>query len=257
MLDKAVVYSLVDLFHATGITQIGITGGEPLLRTDIDDIIGYIYEKGIQIYLSTNCDFYDIHKKIIKEKVSILGVPLDGSTDEVHAKHRGGGNFTSVLNSLNDILGHSIKLKIGTVVTKYNYNDLMNIERIIRKYDENLLCWKIYDLVIYDKNSECSKDLFINPCDYLSFVNSLGSYVHKDKIIYHSIENRDSCYFLIRPDGDVFVPKLNGQLSTEIFLGNLLSTPLDIILDKWNQYVNSHGYLRRVAVYTKEGSRHE
>ena len=48
---------IVDLLKSQGIKQIGITGGEPLLYPYIEELINYIYDCGIKIYLSTNCDF--------------------------------------------------------------------------------------------------------------------------------------------------------------------------------------------------------
>lgn len=250
-LDKKTIFFLVDLFHSIGVRQIGITGGEPLLRPDIEDVLSYIHEKEILIYLSTNCDFYARHKKIIKENVSVLGVPLDGSTDAIHSKHRGAGNFAAILNALDDILGHDIKVKIGTVVTKHNYNDLHGIERVIHAYDENLLFWKLYDLILYDRNRQCADDLYVSPDDYRSSLRSLGSRVPADKIIHHSLEKRDGSYFLVRPNGDVFVPRLRSRMSTEILLGNLLTTPMPVILDKWSHHVNSQGYMQDYRLYER------
>ena len=44
----------IDKLNNIGVDRIVITGGEALIRPDIDDIIKYISEKGIKVYLSTN-----------------------------------------------------------------------------------------------------------------------------------------------------------------------------------------------------------
>ena len=251
MLDKKLIFSVVDMFQSVGVKQIGLTGGEPLLCPGINDILGYIHDKDMFIYLSTNCDFYNIHKDIIKEKVKILGVPLDGSTEVIHAKHRGGGNYVSVTNALDDILGHDISLKIGTVITKYNYKDLANIEYLISKYDEALKYWKLYDMVIYNRMSESAEKMFINPDCYNSSINLLGRVIDINKIVYHSLEKRDRSYFLIRPNGDVFIPQLSAQKSHEILLGNIITMPINTILDRWNEYINTDGYLQGYRYYVE------
>ena len=47
---------IVDIFEEIGVKVVGITGGEPLLRNDIIDIIKYIKSKKMAVCFSTNSD---------------------------------------------------------------------------------------------------------------------------------------------------------------------------------------------------------
>ena len=78
-LTKSEVFKIIDCLSSYGVKQLGITGGEPLMYPDIEEIINYAVSIGLNIYLSTNCDYYFTYAKLIKEKVSIIGIPIDGS----------------------------------------------------------------------------------------------------------------------------------------------------------------------------------
>lgn len=56
-LSLSEVKSIVDTLAKMGVKQIGLTGGEPLLYPHITDLIEYIFDNDIKIYLSSNCDY--------------------------------------------------------------------------------------------------------------------------------------------------------------------------------------------------------
>lgn len=58
-LDFGTIYGIVDDAAELGAKLINISGGEPLLRPDILDIINYIKSKGMKIRLYTSSIYYD------------------------------------------------------------------------------------------------------------------------------------------------------------------------------------------------------
>lgn len=64
-----------------GMKRLNITGGEPFLRNDIEDIVGILSKKSNRLEISTNGYFYQRIEKICKEfpsltiRVSIEGLP--------------------------------------------------------------------------------------------------------------------------------------------------------------------------------------
>lgn len=242
---------IVDLLKSQGVKQIGITGGEPLLYPYIEELINYIYDCEIKIYLSTNCDFYERYSRLIKSKISILGVPVDGATDVLHDTCRGKGSFDSVTHSLQDICNSSClpQIKIGTVITKYNYSDLINIERIISRFESKLLYWKLYELIVYSRNIDQAKPLKFsiqNP------KKVLGNYIDKNKIIFDTIDIRNKSYFFIKPNGDIFIPFLSSECSYEKDIGNILKDDFDSISAKFKDCVNWDGYNKEFRYIKKD-----
>ena len=232
---------LVDVLENLGAKQIGITGGEPLLYPHITELIEYIFAKGIRIYLSSNCDLYKEFAPIIKDKISILGVPLDGPTSAIHDSIRGNESFHNVTYAIADICRSNCntKIKVGTVLNKRNKNELRDIEKLLSPYQERILFWKIYELVIYPRNRITSLPIKTR---YLVEENTLGDYINSEKIIIDTIEERDRSYFFLKPNGDVFVPHLNHDDSVEVPLGNLLRDDIRVIGCMFEEMVNRSGY---------------
>src|SRR3989344_1852297 len=122
------IYKIIDGLAASGVKGIGITGGEPLLRKDIIKIFKHIHGRNISICLATNTDFYPKYQKPINKYVSAIGIPLEGSTKEIHESLRGKGSFLNTINAINKIYHHSkIQMYFSTVLTEKNIGDLANM----------------------------------------------------------------------------------------------------------------------------------
>lgn len=232
---------VVDVLTNLGAKQIGITGGEPLLYPQITELIEYIFAKGIRIYLSSNCDFYSEFSQIIKDKISILGVPLDGATATIHDSIRGEGSFQNVAYAITDICRSNCdtRIKVGTVLNRNNKSELGDIEKMLGPYQDRIVFWKIYELVIYLRNRTTAFPL---QTKYLVNDNTLGSYINSKKIVFDTVEERNRSYFFLKPNGDVFVPILNHNDSVEMPLGNLLQDDVETIKRLFYQLVNHAGY---------------
>ena len=234
----------VDIFQSIGVKQIGISGGEPLLCSYFEDLAKYINSKNISLYLSTNCDLYYKYSDVIKNNVNIIGIPIDGSNNSIHDKHRGEGSFDICLKTIEDIMASdsSIKIKIGTVLTKYNVDDLERIASLIAPYEEKILYWKIYELIGYDRN--CTNVYGLKPVSKIN-INNLSKHFNPSKIVNDNIEKRTRSYFFIKPNGDVFIPILKTDLSEELVVGNIIRDEIDEIISRFNNEVLWDGYNKK------------
>ncbi|MCP4157997.1 MAG: radical SAM protein, partial [bacterium] len=105
-----------------GTQVINLTGGEPLLRGDIQQLIRTCKANNLLCHISTNAAL--IEKKIlqIKEADEIL-TSLDG-LEEINDKSRGKGTFQATLNGIRCALENGIKTNVNMVLTKYNPGDV-------------------------------------------------------------------------------------------------------------------------------------
>lgn len=108
-------------------------GGEPLMREDIGDIIGYIKKKKIFCELSTNG--FLIPKKIKDvRKVDAICLSLDGD-EEVTDMMRGRGCYKKVMEGIRACYEEKLWVRFHACITKYtNRNCVDNLARLCKVY---------------------------------------------------------------------------------------------------------------------------
>ncbi len=122
-----------------GTTDIILSGGEPLLRPDIFDIISEVAKRGIgaSCALCTNGTLLDrTHaRKLTQAGIKVRAVlSLDGSRPEIHDRIRGTpGSFyriRSAVRLLVEEFGWGDHIGINTIITARNKDDVENIIRL-------------------------------------------------------------------------------------------------------------------------------
>ncbi|MEK6744931.1 MAG: radical SAM protein [Nitrospirota bacterium] len=81
---------IIGEFASLGVPGIGFTGGEPLLREDIYDLLAFTRDRGMIAHLNTNGWLLDDEaaKRIITIGVDSVNVSLDGATAATHDRIR-------------------------------------------------------------------------------------------------------------------------------------------------------------------------
>ena len=107
--------------HAAAVV---ITGGEPLLREDIFDIIKYSRSKGIACHLCSNGTLLDrtAVERLKKSRLNSISVSLDSSNAEIHNKMRGAECFNSVVEGIRLLkyLAPEVRVGINYVIARLN-----------------------------------------------------------------------------------------------------------------------------------------
>ncbi len=105
-----------------------ITGGEPILRTDIFEAIDIIRRRGFEAYLLTNGTL------ISREKAASLGglglrgvqVSMEG-LEKTHDSIRGKGSFASALKGIGNLLHEGMSVTMNATLSEVNAGDLMGL----------------------------------------------------------------------------------------------------------------------------------
>ena len=101
-----------------------VSGGEPLLYRDIDDVLRYAKKLGIKITLATNGWYVKDHIEVIKECVDIVSISFDG-IGETHDKMRGvPGAYERMIEALTLLAENGITTKVSSMVWKENIDQL-------------------------------------------------------------------------------------------------------------------------------------
>jgi len=123
----------IDDMALMGVKYFIATGGEPLLRKDIFEVLSYAKNKGLKIGLSTNCSLTSNFKKELENlKLDAVMVSLDGLKIN-HQKIRGkNNNFDEVINAIKYFKIIKIpKISVCTTVYKSNLKELKELRDLI------------------------------------------------------------------------------------------------------------------------------
>ena len=105
-LTTAQARDMIDDLSGFGVPVLLFSGGEPLLRSDLEELASYAVEKGMRAVISTNGTLITEEKAQALKKVglSYVGVSLDG-LEHVHDRFRGKrGAFKEAMEGANPVL---------------------------------------------------------------------------------------------------------------------------------------------------------
>ena len=124
-----------------------ITGGEPLLRTDFADILGYAHSLGFNWGMTSNATLIDDDKaKMLREcGMDTISVSLDGLRESHDTFRRTPGGWDKAMAGIESLLrvGFS-QVQVTTVVTHQNIGELDALFAIFDKMD--LDSWRVINI---------------------------------------------------------------------------------------------------------------
>ncbi|NGM80829.1 radical SAM protein [Paenibacillus sp. 7124] len=134
------------------------SGGEPLIRKDIFELISYAAGKGLRPVISTNGTLItkDTAQKLKEAGVGYVGVSLDG-LEERHDAFRGRkGSFEQALNGIRNCLAIGQKVGVRFTISKHTYGDLDGVLELIERENIPRACF--YHLVYSGRGSALQKE---------------------------------------------------------------------------------------------------
>lgn len=111
----------LDALWRVGTRWITFGGGEPLVRSDMGEILQYSRKKGFQTYISTNGWLVSEKKEWLHHNVKHANISLDGP-QEVHDQVRGEGAYEKAVESVRICQSMNISVSLQCVLNRYNLN---------------------------------------------------------------------------------------------------------------------------------------
>lgn len=151
---KKFIYDL----HLFRVPVILFSGGEPLLRKDLFELISYATQNNIRSTISTNGTIIDKDTANMLKKcgVGYVGISLDG-IGERHDDFRGvKGSFDNALRGIRNCKEAGQKVGLRFTINKYNYKQLKDIFKLIEEEKINRVCF--YHLVYSGRGSSMTEE---------------------------------------------------------------------------------------------------
>jgi Fe-coproporphyrin III synthase len=146
-LTTAEAQVLIDDLAAFGSPVILFSGGEPLLRPDIFELLAYAVTKGLRAVLSTNGTLIDdiTAQKLKTIQISYVGISLDGLEGTNDAFRSVPGAFQQALAGIRHCQQAGIKVGLRFTINKRNYPEIPDIFQLLEAENIPRICF--YHLV--------------------------------------------------------------------------------------------------------------
>lgn len=131
-LDTGRLLGLIDEIADAGAAKIGFTGGEPLVRTDMRDVLARCRERGLVVSLVSNGVLVPKNIDALKS-VHLLMLSLDGGPD-AHDRIRGRGSFGKVLEAARAAQAAGIPTAALTSLMSHNVSDLEDMAAVTSEF---------------------------------------------------------------------------------------------------------------------------
>ena len=106
------------------------SGGEPLCRDDIFDLIKHARKRKLQLALASNGTLIDeaVAEKIKNSGIQRVSISLDGATSEVHNKLRQlEGSFEGAIRGIGHLNKAGVPFQINVTITRHNADQLDDV----------------------------------------------------------------------------------------------------------------------------------
>jgi MoaA/NifB/PqqE/SkfB family radical SAM enzyme len=133
---------ILQYLRENGVIYLVFTGGEPLLKEGILELLSYATDLRFNFALLTDFDYLnrDNIRELKKfEHLDYLQVSLDGATKETHDFLRGEGSFERAMQRLALLQKEGIEYGICTTVHKGNLKEIPQIVKLYQQYGASTL----------------------------------------------------------------------------------------------------------------------
>ena len=140
---------LIDQIGALQVPVFVMTGGDPLKRPDIYDLVEYGASRGVRTSMTPSATplltreaIGELHRRGLAR----LAVSLDGSTAELHDAFRGvPGSYRRTLDAIRWARELGQPVQVNTTITPRNLNDFDSMVRLLETLD--IVLWSVFFLV--------------------------------------------------------------------------------------------------------------
>ena len=140
--------ALIDTFPQVGNPIIIFTGGDPMMRADVYELLAYAKSKGLHCAFSPNGTLItpETARKIKEAGVERCSISIDGADAASHDAFRGvPGAFDASMRGIGYLKEVGVDFQINTTVTRNNLSSFKNIFELCQRI--GAVAWHIFLLV--------------------------------------------------------------------------------------------------------------
>jgi radical SAM protein len=140
---------LIDQIAALKVPVFVLTGGDPIKRPDLFELIGHAHSAGVRVSLTPSATpllIRDIVVRLKEAGLARLAVSMDGASTETHDAFRGmSGSFARTLDAVRWANEIGLPVQINTTFSRRNIAEIDAVVALIESL--NITLWSVFFLV--------------------------------------------------------------------------------------------------------------
>lgn len=174
------IYEFAKLFVSHGVSKIRLTGGEPLVRKDVEIILRKLATLPVALSMTTNAVVVDRYIQVLKEcGILNLNVSLDSLDSEKFKILTRRDNFEKVFNNIHLLIKEGFSIKLNVVLMKgVNEDEIVDFINLTRDMDINV---RFIEFMPFDGNA-WNKQKLVSYADIMAIVEEAYGIERVDRI---------------------------------------------------------------------------
>ncbi len=206
------------------------TGGDPLKRADLFDLIRRATELGISSALTpsaTPLATFDAFKRAKEAGTSAIGISLDGPNPAVHDSFRGfEGSFDKALEMMRYARELQLPVQVNTSITRRNAHLIDEIAELLAT--QGVMMWSVFFLVPVGRGVE---EIRISPKEYRDVFEKLYAHSQTKPFSVKTTEAPHYRRYVLERGGDpLAAPKNRPSFPNSGFAASMQIKPQNVEL---------------------------
>lgn len=159
-LSTGILFSALEDAAALGAGTAVFSGGEPLLREDIFDLMAFARKLGMNACLTSNgCLIDEITAgRLADSGAGVVNISVEGDRT-VHERLRGPGTYDKAVRALRFLRSRGVETTIASTVSRYNYSSLEHIVDLAKDTGATTLKFQPFSRIFVTPGRNCSEFL--------------------------------------------------------------------------------------------------
>ena len=119
--------AVIERLRAAGFEHLVFSGGEPLLRPDLFELIGHAHALGFSCAIRSNGTLIDEGTALRLKGLSIAGISLDGPNPQLHDAVRGPGSFERAVAGARLLVRAEVPVMLEMVLDSRNVSSALEM----------------------------------------------------------------------------------------------------------------------------------